>query len=132
MLFIPHKKFFSFSRYLSFCFDFLVKQKNGLIRGITREKFMTSQPGKQTISIHILSNISLSKGSQTMKFGQSVEYNMRQIFLEKLYKKCGREIIPGAFTKKPKLSISLDQQSKVLYSLFLLYAKLRAIEIYRN
>ena len=70
---------------------------------------MTSQPGKQTISIHILSNISWSKGSQTMKFGQSVEYNMRQIFLKKLYKKCGGEIIPRAFTKKPKLSISLDQ-----------------------
>ena len=70
---------------------------------------MTSEPGKQTISIHILPNISRSKGNHTMKFGQSVEYNMRQIFLEKLYKKCGGDIIPSAFTKKPKLSISLDQ-----------------------
>ena len=34
------------------------------------------------------------------------------------------------FSKKSKLSISLDQQSKVLYSLSLLYAKLRTIEIY--
>ena len=46
---------------------------------------MTSQPGKQTIVIDILSNISRSKGSQTMKFGQSIEYNMRNIFLEKSY-----------------------------------------------
>ena len=37
---------------------------------------------------------------------------------------------PDPFLKKSKLSISLNQYSKVLYSLFLLYAKLRAIEIY--
>ena len=29
---------------------------------------MTSQTGEQTIAIHILSNISRSKGNQTMKF----------------------------------------------------------------
>ena len=44
---------------------------------------MTSQPGKQTIAIHVLPNISRSKGNQTMKFGQLTEYNMRIIFLEK-------------------------------------------------
>ena len=38
---------------------------------------MTSQPGKQTIAILILPNISRNKGNQTMKFGQLVEYNMR-------------------------------------------------------
>ena len=38
---------------------------------------MKSQPGQQTILIHILSNISRSKGNQTMKFGQSIEYNMK-------------------------------------------------------
>ena len=43
---------------------------------------MTSQPGKQTITIHMLHNISRSKGSQTMKFGQLIEFNMRNIFLE--------------------------------------------------
>ena len=31
---------------------------------------MTSQPGKQTIAIHVLSNISRSKRNQAMKFGQ--------------------------------------------------------------
>ena len=30
---------------------------------------MTSQPGEQTISMHVLPNVSRSKGSQTMKFG---------------------------------------------------------------
>ena len=36
---------------------------------------MTSEPSKQTTAIHILPNISRSKGSQTMKFGQLIEYN---------------------------------------------------------
>ena len=43
-------------------------------------KFMTSQPGLQTIVIHVLANISRSKGNQTMKFGQLVDYNMRNNF----------------------------------------------------
>ena len=43
---------------------------------------MTSQPGKQTSAIRILLNISRSKGNQTMKFDQLIEYNMRNIFLE--------------------------------------------------
>ena len=41
---------------------------------------MTSQPGKQTIPIQILPNISRSKGNQTMKFSQLIEYNTRNIF----------------------------------------------------
>ena len=43
-------------------------------------KFMTSQPGLQTIAIHILLNM-------TMKFGQLIEYNKRNIFLQKLCRK---------------------------------------------
>ena len=50
---------------------------------------MTTQPGKQTIAIHILTNISKSKGNQAMKFSQLVEHNMRNIFLEKPSKKWG-------------------------------------------
>ena len=34
---------------------------------------MASQPGEQTITIHILPNISRSKGNQTMKFRQLIE-----------------------------------------------------------
>ena len=55
---------------------------------------------------------------------------MRNIFLEKSYTKCGGETSPRPFSEKLKLTISLDQLSKVLYSLFLLYGKLTAIEIY--
>ena len=65
-----------------------------------------------------------------MKFGQLIECNMRNIFLEKSYTKCGGETSPRPFSEKLKLSISLNQWSKVLYSLFLLYGKLWAIKIY--
>ena len=77
--------------------------------------------------MHILPNILRSKGNQTMKFGQLIEYN-RNIFLEKSYTKCGGEIIFRPFSKKSKLSISLYQYSQVLYILFELFAKLRTIE----
>ena len=88
---------------------------------------MTSELGKQTIAIHILPNISKTEGSERMKLGQLVEYNIRNIFLEKSSAKCGVENIPRSFSTT--LSISLDQWSKVLCSLFLLHAKLWAIEI---
>ena len=60
---------------------------------------MTSQPAKQTIAIHILTNISRSLGRQVMKFGQLIYYNTRNIFLEKLYTKCGGKTIPRPFFK---------------------------------
>ena len=72
---------------------------------------MMSQPGKQTIAIHILPNISRSEGNQTIKFGQLIEYNMRNIFSEKSYTKCDGETIPRSFSNNSKLSISLDQYS---------------------
>ena len=53
---------------------------------------MTSQLGLQTITIHIFPNISLSKGNQTMKFGQLIEYKKTNIFLQKLWRKWGKEI----------------------------------------
>ena len=75
-------------------------------------------------------NISRSKGNQTIEFGQFIEYNIRKIFLKKLFTKCGGETILRPFSKKVKLSISLHQKSGALYSLFLLYAKLKTIKIY--
>ena len=64
-----------------------------------------------------------------MKFDQLIEYNMRNIFVEKSYAKCAGETIPRPLNKKSKLIIPLDQYCKVLNSLFLLYVNLRAIEI---
>ena len=50
---------------------------------------MASQAGKQIIMMYTLPNISKSDSNQTMKFGQFIEYNTRNIFLEKSYTKCG-------------------------------------------
>ena len=59
--------------------------------------------------MHMLPNISRSKDNQTMKFGQLIECNMRNIFLEKSYTKCDGETSPRPFSEKLKLSISMDQ-----------------------
>ena len=40
-----------------------------------------------TITIHILPNISRIKGNQTLKFGQVIEYNNGNIFLQKSCRK---------------------------------------------
>ena len=69
----------------------------------------TSQPGEQTIVIHILPNISRNKGNQTIKFGQLIEYNIKNTILEKSYTECGGQTSPRPFFGKLKLSISLDQ-----------------------
>ena len=47
--------------------------------------------------------------NQTMKFGQLIEYNMRNTILEKSNTKSGGETSPKPFSGKLKLSISLDQ-----------------------
>ena len=44
-----------------------------------------------------------------MKFGQLIEYKIRNILLEKSYTKCAVEIISRLFFIKSKSSISLDQ-----------------------
>ena len=54
-----------------------------------------SQPGQQTIVIHILTNISRSKGNQTMKL-ENIEYNKRYIFFKNY---SGNE--PGETSSRP-------------------------------
>ena len=46
-------------------------------------KFVTSQADQQTITIHTLPIISQSKSNQTLKLDQLIEYNKRNIFLQK-------------------------------------------------
>ena len=60
---------------------------------------MLSQAGV----IHILSN------KYREKFGQLLECNMRNLFLEKPYTKCGGETTPIPISKKFKLSVSLNE-----------------------
>ena len=49
--------------------------------------FMTSQAGQQIITIYILPNISRTRDHRAMKFGQLIEYNVRNIFYQK---PCGK------------------------------------------
>ena len=73
----------------------------------------------------ILPNISRDKDNQTMKFGQLKVSIRRNIFLEKLYTKYGGEASPRSFSKKSKLSITLDQQPEISYSLCLYYVQVK-------
>ena len=52
----------------------------------------------QTIAIHILTEISRTKGNQTMKPGQLIKYNKRNIFFFKNYaeNEAGR-LVPDLF-----------------------------------
>ena len=59
---------------------------------------MTSHPEKQTIAIHILSNISSSKDNQTMIFGE-LEYNIRNIFVENHSQNVMEKLFPDPFLK---------------------------------
>ena len=104
-------------------------QENGLIRKLKLvSKFRASQTGEKIITIRKLPT--RSKGNQTMKFGQLVEYNMRNIFLEKSYTKYGGEASPRLFYKKSKFSISLDQHSEMLFSFFNFMSKWRSTNMY--
>ena len=53
-----------------------------------KAKFVTSQTGKQ--SVHLLPNISKSKGNQIVKFGQLIDYNVRNMFVQRSCRKWGR------------------------------------------
>ena len=67
---------------------------------------MTSQPGLQTIVIHTMPKILISKDNQKVKFGQLIEYNMRNIFLENHAQNVYEKLVP-----EPFLKIKLDHIS---------------------
>ena len=75
--------------------------------------------------MHILPNISRSKSNQTIKFGQLVEYNMRNIFVENHTQNVLEKLFQDPYLKY--------QNGAYLWiisiNLFLLHADLRAIEI---
>ena len=76
-----------------FVMTFLVMWKNSLIRKPRLFPKFMSQPGKQTITVHVLANVSSSTWNQSVKFGHLIEHNMGSIFLQKLCRKWSREII---------------------------------------
>ena len=84
-------------KFLSWLFGHKI---NGLIRKMRLiSKPITSQPGYLTIVIRMLPNISRNERNETAKFGELINYSMRNIFLEKLSTKCPGETIPDPFLK---------------------------------
>ena len=66
-------------------------------------KFVMSQPGLQTIAIHILLNISQSKDNMAIKFGQLIEYNL---FSSKIMQKMRQgNYFPTSFYFSKKLNM---------------------------
>ena len=61
---------------------------------------------------------------QRIRFGQLIEYNVKNLFLEESYKQCDEENYCRPFS-----DISPDQQFEVLYSFLLLYVQ---VEDYQN
>ena len=67
---------------------------------------MSSQPGLQTVVIHILPDISQSKDNQTAKFGQLIEYISREIFFFKNYAENeAKRLVPDLFLFLKKLNM---------------------------
>ena len=103
--FSPEKGLFILKAF-NFFFDLLVKSSNSLVGEIILIlKFMMTQPRKQTIAIHILPNIARSKSNETIKFGQLIQYDMRNTFLEK-YKQImnNHKLFPDSFLKNEHIS----------------------------
>ena len=64
---------------------------------------MTSQDGLQTIAIHILPDISQSKANQTVKFGQLIECNKRN--LQNYAENEAKRLVPDLFLFLKKLNM---------------------------
>ena len=58
-----------------------------------------SQPGKQTIVIHVLPRILRNKDNQAKKFGPLREYNMKNIFLKNHTQNVVEKLVTDLFLK---------------------------------
>ena len=92
-------------KFLSWPFSHVETDLTRKIRLIS--KFMTAQLGKQTSAVHILLIISRTKGNQTMKFGQLIEYQMNNNLLQNHTRMCWK-IFSRTVSEKSKLEIYVD------------------------
>ena len=58
---------------------------------------MASQTGKKIITTHILPNISRIKGNQAIKFGQLIEYQVKNFFLKNDAENVTGRLVPDLF-----------------------------------
>ena len=90
---------------------------------------MTSQHDSKPIGTQILPNISRTKGNQTMKFGQLIECNMKNILLKNYTQNAVEKLFLDPFLRNENSSYLCVNSLEALYSLFFLYTNLKAIEI---
>ena len=69
---------------------------------------MTSQPGLQTIAVHILPNVSQSKGNQIMKFGQLIQYYKRNNFFKNYVENETSRLVRSRLVQFQYISIALS------------------------
>ena len=72
----------SFLRNLNICPNFFVHLGKSLDKKMVDFEIMNLKSEKQTVAIHILSNISKRKGNQTTKFGQLIQYKVGDFFIK--------------------------------------------------
>ena len=84
---------------------------------------------QQIITIHILLNISSSKGNHTMKVGQSMECNIRKIYLENHTQNVVKKLVPQYFVKNEHGGCLWINSPECYKILFLLYVQ---VEVYQN
>ena len=104
-------------KFLSWHYDYIEKRLdkkakvNFKIHDITDRTKSNVTAGQKAFAIHILTNISRSKGNQIKKLGQLIDYYMTNNFPENItYTKCGEKTSFRLFYKTSKLSISLAHQ----------------------
>ena len=90
---------------------------------------MTSQTDNKQSQYKLLPDISRNKGYQTMKLGQLIEYNMRNVLLEKSCTKWSGDTSPRLFFKKSKIEHISRSTVSSLTQFVLLYVQ---VEIYQN
>ena len=76
--------------------------------------------------------MSKTKANQTTKCGPLIEYNMKNIIVEKSFKKYDGKTRPRNIFEKSKFSISVYQQPEVSYSLFLYVFRMSCLRTVRT
>ena len=68
-----------------------------------------------------MTNILRSKDNQAMKFGQLIEYNLRDIFLEKSYTKSNEKLFRDPFLKNQNRAYLYQCSKCFIYFVFIVY-----------
>ena len=85
---------------------FHVRKRFGKKANVNFKIYDVTDWTKNIFHISIVSNISRSKGNETTKFCQSIEYSMISIFLEKNTQNMVEKLVSKAFIKYQNLAFS--------------------------